>query len=212
MEATDLYGELQNLNVDVGKIAYLVALVRHRNRQRKKILDERAMEKNRINDALKKIKKRHPHPESFEHFSNRKSKILNSYMTQLVRKSSLSDSRNVYLGYLVNEKTGLRFPAKTIPTLGLDVCCIESVLSLHTRAPYRYIAAIFNVFNLRPENACSACRQFDTKAKKCKYLTNIFGTDCHSTTRRALWQIGNKTKKMYHPDLIERLRESIFAK
>jgi len=315
MEATDLYGKLQNLGVDVDQIASLIALIRHRNHQRKIILDERAVKKSRIDDGLKKIEKRHPQLESLEPFGRNKSKVLNSYITHLVRQTSLSDSRSIYLSYrLTNNsnidlshdmpitisnvrcddpitdndgqpsftiadvtvsekdsritftviKTGLtdrswsfdysvdmnaavasgddsfqmseltglltfnagvvtqtvtlniisnkavRFPTKKIPTLGLDICCLEAVLSPHTQTPYRYITAIFNSFNLRPETACSACLQFDKKNRKCKHLAHIFHTDCHNTTRHALWQIANKTKKIY-PGLIERLRKSTSA-
>ncbi len=208
-DAKDLHAELQGIGADIRQLAYLLVLIQTQSIKRMDILHQRTIDKRRIDDGLRKIRRRHPHPESLN--PQKRIKVLRSYMKQLARKTFYLNARNAYLNFQVNEKTERRYPTKKPRTLGLYICCLEAALRPYTQSPYRYIAALFNAFNLRPEAACSACLQFDKKVNTCKNLSNILNIDCHSTTRRALWQIADKTKKNYSPGLVERFMKDVIS-
>ena len=65
--------------------------------------------------------------------------------------------------------------------------------------PYRYMAALVNLFNLRSESACRNCSFFNTSKNQCRQK-QIFKCPHHETTRRSIWT-QTKTAKEEYPSL-----------
>jgi len=208
-EATDLFGELQKIGADIRQIAYLICIIQYHDSLWRSILQDRSMQKDKIDDGLKKIRERHPDPAKEE---KERFKRLKSYTLQVSRMKFMENNaafrhflhqpviRRTYKK--TNRILVSKYPTKKRPYLGLDVCCLEAALKPYTSRPYRYIAGLFNAFNMRPERACSGC--LEEENGKCKNLSNILSQNCLHTTRRALWQIARQTKKL-NPHLVERI-------
>lgn len=180
METEDLFVEMEKRVIRIRQIAHLIAIAR-----RKENLWERArLNKSRAKAYardLKALSKRHDQ------------KPPRNYSPKNAQKSAIEAEVKKYTAYAEAEKIK-RSSTKKRPYLTRLLVPLDYILSANTDNPYKLMAGLFNLFNLRPEKACEACQHFDSFRKKCR-KSLIFECPNHNNTRHSLWQMTQVAKK-----------------
>jgi hypothetical protein len=81
-----------------------------------------------------------------------------------------------------------RYGSKKNPWLPRLLYDLRHILDEKTTRPYRYIAAIFNLFNFHPENFCGRCKKFDIEEKICS-RQRIFTCPRHTRARDKIYRM-----------------------
>ncbi|UCC95822.1 MAG: hypothetical protein JSW40_03510, partial [Candidatus Omnitrophota bacterium] len=84
------------------------------------------------------------------------------------------------------------------------ILALESIFREKTDQPYRYMAALFNLFNFRPEKGCYGCSRISKR--KCGKIINtknsieyelslsIFKCPDHEYTRHSIYEMSKNAK------------------
>jgi len=171
--AKDLRQELKKMGVDIQQIAKIIVLVQEKESKWKKV----NLEKKKVIDLNKKYKKRYEKKPDEEY---NRIELLRIFTRVIARKIFVFE----------NAKKIKRSDTKKRPYLTELILLLKDIFSPpKTRSPYRYIAALFNLFDLRPEKACDGCRYFNLPKEGCREKSQIFSCPFHEDTRHSLHQM-----------------------
>jgi len=191
IETEDLSSELEERGIDIRQIAHVIANARHK----KELWEGANLNKSRAKAYardLKALSKRHDQ------------KPPRNYSPKIAQKAAIEAEVKKYTAYAEAEKIK-RSSTKKRPYLTRLLVPLDYILSVNTDNPYKLMAGLFNLLNLRPEKACEACQHFDTLWKKCS-KSLIFECPNHSNTRHSLWQM-TQVAKEESADLHTRLQD-----
>lgn len=160
--ARDLHSELKPLPVDIQGLSELIAWNLYLKTRHKKSL----ILKNRTEDNREKTEKRWK--DSKEPEGQRKA------LTRVIVKEKFAR----------HEAGRFRHETKAVPFISEFISDLLYVLK-EVKHPYRYIAAVFNIFNFHSENACGKCDRFDAKKDWCRKI-KIFDCPIHDKVRKNL--------------------------
>lgn len=147
-ETEDLFQELKTLKIDLKELAHLIAL----NLHEKEVWEHSYKEKEKASDNTKKTKRRWKKQPP----GDRQSQI---------KKATRIEARILFavdtMAALAPEQTKKR------PYLIGFLYDLKFIFYEKTQRPYRYMAAIFNVYNFHSEKFCNGCEKFNTKTRLC---------------------------------------------
>jgi hypothetical protein len=189
-DAEDLLSEFTKIEINIRQVASIIARARY---------DDECWEL--ANRKWEKV-------ETYEKdFSNKVRKRVQKPLTRKkIESYTTASARKIF----AREET-LRIKksdTKERPYLPTLLVVLEAVFRQKIDNPYRYIAALFNLFNLRPEKACNSCKLYNMRTKSCieKLDGKIFDCPNHKNTRNSIWEMTQKAKKEF-PDLLARLED-----
>jgi hypothetical protein len=160
----DLSDELERIGVDIDELSHLIAL----NIHHKKYWYDVHVSKVRARDRSKKTVKRwgEKTPEKYD-----SKKELRAFTNAAAREMFTRDEAEI-AGTLTKYR----------PYLDRFIYDLKHIFDGKTRRPYRYMAAIFNTFNLHPEQFCEGCKSFDEDKRLCT-KKRIFKCPKHTLAR-----------------------------
>jgi hypothetical protein len=170
-DATDLFQELEDVEVDYKLVAEIAA----RAKSWQNLWDSANRLKRRAKNNRKNLRR---------HLSGSRSEIQKKIVTIYLRETIASDS-----AYQLK-----RSSTKERPYLRNTIVPLWYLFTRKGTDPWRLMAAVFNLFNLLPAKPCLRCDQFDRVNEWCGREA-IFKCDRHQKTRRLLWTLGNRHKE-----------------
>jgi hypothetical protein len=197
LETKDLWPELKALEFDVDQFAFPIALARHNERRYDAALARQIATRKKsgklVYTYLEREKKGST-PRSHREGSRKTfvAALLDMSITteQTIRDRGLPPPVELDDGEGVapSENHGER-PSKRRPYLERLFVILHCTLAERTDEPYKYLAGLFNLFNLR--GMCLRCPGFDKIPGKCKH-PGVFDCISHETVRQSLWRIGRR--------------------
>lgn len=176
--------EIDAIGIDFHELARLIAL----NLYHQEIWQNSHLSKVRTKDRAKKVVKRWDErinaPEPSE---GRKGRPLKQYEgSEHLKALADAEARKHFAG---EEAKSVGCLTKRRPYLDRFIFDLKELFKGKTDRPYRYMAAIFNAFNLHPENFCGGCDIFypDLCVRK-----NIFTCPFHKKSRDKLRKMSDR--------------------
>ena len=171
--AKDLLQELEKMGVDIQQIAKIIVLMKEKESKWEKA----NLQKKKAINLNKKYKKRYEKKPDEEY---NRIELLRTFTRVIARKTLVfNDAKKIK-----------RSDTKKRPYLTELILLLKDIFSPpKTKSPYRYIAALFNLFDLRPEKACDGCRYFNLTTEGCREKSQIFSCPSHEDTRHSLHQM-----------------------
>jgi len=171
----DLHPELVDLEINIDSIARIVAYIKREDRKWENANEHKRREIASYKDQRKKLLKRNKN-------LNRE-RFLKSVSQNVTRK---------IIGQNEAEKAK-RSITKRRPYRIPELLYLKNILSEKTDRPYRYMAAIVNLFGLHTENiqTCTTCKynEFNDQDERQCRRKMIFRCPLHKPTRDSLHQM-----------------------
>jgi len=178
----DLSRELEESGVNIRDIAHLIA--------KAKYYDEPRWQK--VNRKKLKAQDAHKHKKIYWNAKtgeeSDRSKHLRAMTTSMTRIRLVSRHA---------EKIGISL-TKRRPYLHELLINLDYLLSDKTEIRFKYIAGLFNLFNLHVENFCEGCKFLARGNQMCR-KRNIFQCPNHGKARKKLWYMTREAKKALPP-------------
>ncbi len=197
-ESQALNRELLRCQIDPKTIAYLIATFRLREECFGTAHEVRAKSLIRAKDGMKKIKKRHPDGAK----DKKRDKLRKSIILQETHR------------IVAKESQAGRYKTKHKPPLGDLFVLLKAYISDKTKDPFKIMAALSLLFNLRPEKQecheregadgqLATCKHYDKETNTCTRKTP-FRAPCFANERQALWQMTRRAEVRFPKDLPQR--------
>jgi len=178
---SDLWDELDQLGVDIAELAFAVARAIDR-RDRWEAVQK---EKQRAKDRYKKVERKWRRKSENDYDREKHLSELTDVLARV--ESAKADAAIVKSGVTTKKRPYMHELIKNL----------EKILRPRTPHPYRYMAALFNLFNLHPESFCEKCNGFYQTASRCG-RSHILLCPNH---RKARDKIGKMARRMRQNEL-----------
>ncbi len=185
-----LHPELIRIGIDVKELSHLIAL----NLCYKQTWEYRRKETVSAKDYEKHI---------IQRWDKNRPKLFTR--KKQLRKFGKASARIIFAN---EDSHKIRDLTKRRAYLDRFIYDLKRMFDVKTPRPYRYMAAIFNLFDLHPESFCKGCRDYVTPSfmgsdvKLCK-RRSIFTCLKHEKARVKIWhqfiQIGNQVPPAMYP-------------